>query len=195
MHLIVGLGNPGKEYMETRHNVGWTMLAHFIEHEGLPSFVLSAKYSASVSLGVIQEKDVLVMLPQTYMNRSGVAVKKACLLQKGVPVEIVVVYDDIDLPVGSIKISHGRGAGGHNGVQSIIDTLGTKEFTRVRVGIGQKGILEVLRRPRGEALSKYVLGEFTKSEQEVLKEVSERVHAALILIVTEGVAAAMNALN
>ena len=195
MHLIVGLGNPGKEYMETRHNVGWTMLAHFIEHEGLPSCVLSAKYSAQISTGVVKEKDVFVMLPQTYMNRSGIAVKKAFMRDKDVHPTLIVVYDDIDLPVGSIKISHGRGAGGHNGVQSIIDTLGTKEFTRVRVGIGQKGILEVIRRPRGEALSKYVLGEFTKSEQEVLKEVSARVHAALILIVTEGVAAAMNALN
>jgi PTH1 family peptidyl-tRNA hydrolase len=195
MHLIVGLGNPGKEYMETRHNVGWTMLSHFIEHEGLPSFVLSAKYSAQISAGVVKEKDVLVILPQTYMNRSGVAVKKAFALSKDTDMTLIVVYDDIDLPVGSIKISHGRGAGGHNGVQSIIDTLGTKEFTRVRVGIGQKGILEIVRRPRGEALSKYVLAEFTKAEQEKLVDVGEHVHAALVLILEEGVPVAMNSMN
>ena len=99
------------------------------------------------------------------------------------------------MPIGTIKVSHGRGAGGHNGAQSIIDTLGTKEFTRVRVGIGQKGIFEIVRRPRGEALSKYVLSEFTKSEQKLLTEVSERVHTALTLIITEGVDVAMNAVN
>lgn len=195
MYIIVGLGNPGKEYMETRHNVGWMMLGSFVEAKRLPSLVQSAKYSAQISAGVVDGNEVLIVLPQTYMNRSGIAVQKALTIEQEKPEHVVVVYDDIDLPLGEIKVSSGRGAGGHNGVQSIIDTLGTKEFVRVRVGIGEKGIIPMLRRPRGEALSKYVLGEFTKDERAILDTVDEKVVGALTSILIHGVAPAMNAWN
>ncbi len=133
MHYIVGLGNPGEKYKNTRHNIGWTVLDYFIENEGLPGLVDSAKYAGSMSTGVVNGQEVTILYPNTFMNKSGSAVRK--LVPKEEAEKLVVVYDDVDLPVGDIKVSVGRGAGGHNGVASIIESLGSKDFVRVRVGI------------------------------------------------------------
>ena len=128
--LIVGLGNPGKQYEKTRHNVGFLALDTFAKEHGFPEFTLSKKYSSLTSEGILNQVKVVLAKPQTFMNTSGLAIKS--LLPKP---SLVVVHDDIDIPLGKVKISENRGSAGHKGVDSIIQTLGTKNFTRVRIGI------------------------------------------------------------
>jgi len=194
MHYIVGLGNPGKEYTNTRHNVGFFVLENFIDEVGLPSFHESSKYNGLVCEGVLQGSEVTVLLPHTFMNVSGAAVKK--LVSKEGANDLIVVYDDIDLPVGEIKISFGRGDGGHNGIKSIIESLGTADFSRVRVGIAQKSMWTgKLKRPKGEALASFVLGTFSSREQKEVEEVSKTVQQVLTTFVKEGKDVAMNRFN
>ena len=194
MHYIVGLGNPGDKYKNTRHNVGWAVLDYFIEHERLPNPVESAQFSGSISQGVILAEEVAVFFPGTFMNKSGSAVRK--LVSREEVGDLVVVYDDVDLPIGELKISIGRGAGGHNGVASIIDALGSKDFVRVRVGIAPVSFWTgMVRRPAAAALSRYVLGTFTRKEEGKLEKIKEDIRQALKIIITDGVDAAMNQSN
>lgn len=194
MISIVGLGNPGEQYRHTRHNVGWDALCYIIEKHTLPSFVETKKYAGLFSECVYEDKEVTFLLPTTYMNKSGTAVKK--LMEVGnTKNELIVIYDDIDLPVGEIKISYDRGSGGHNGIKSIINALGTKEFTRIRIGVASKGLFGGVRRPKGERLSKHVLGTFSKKEAASLQHVFGRVDEALTLLIREGRERAMNVYN
>lgn len=187
MFTIVGLGNPGTEYEHTRHNVGWMVLTHVLTAHGLTPMTSKAQYSGMVREGMLFDKEMIVLFPTTFMNRSGVPVAKCLAGEKGSVAELIVVHDDIDLTFGTIRVSWGSGAGGHNGVQSIIDALGTKNFIRVRVGIAHKGLFGIVRRPRGEALSRYVLNNFSNTELEALKDLSRKVESALKCIMTEGV--------
>jgi len=142
MLYIIGIREiPGKEYEHTRHNVGWMVLDYLVSLS-LPSPVSSSKYAGRISAGVLAGEEVMLLYPDTFMNKSGSAVKK--LVPKGQEGNLVVVYDDVDIPVGEIKVSFGRGDGGHNGIKSIVASLGTKEFTRVRIGIAPKSFLEEL---------------------------------------------------
>ncbi len=194
MHYIVGLGNPGKEHKDTRHNVGFTILESFVEENSLPSFHESKKYSGLYSEGVLNGKEIALLLPLTYMNASGSAVLK--LVAKDNLHNLVVVYDDIDLALGDIKISYGKGDGGHNGIKSMIEKLGTSEFARIRVGIAQKSMWTgKLKRPKGEVMAKFVLGTFTSSEKKALEEVSKKVHEALRVFVKKGREVTMNRFN
>ncbi len=194
MHYIVALGNIGNKYKNTRHNVGWTVLDYFIESERLPSLVDSAQFSGGISRGVILAQEVVILFPHTFMNKSGSAVRK--LVPKEEIENLVVVYDDIDLPMGEIKISVGRGAGGHNGVASIIEALGSKDFVRIRVGIAPVSFWTgKARRPEAAALSRHVLGNFTRREEAKLAETKETVRDAIKTIITEGVGVAMNKYN
>lgn len=194
MVTIVGLGNKGEEYASTRHNVGWIILERIIDQEGLPSPVLSNTNSGMISEGVYHSQEVRILFPYTFMNKSGSAVAKT-LARDTTLNNLIVVHDDIDLPFGSIKVSTGRGSSGHNGVKSIIDTLGTKNFTRIRIGIAQKGFFGIIKRPTGEKLSRFVLGTFTKQEMLQLEKIQSLVSRALTLIVTEGLARAMEESN
>lgn len=194
MHYIVGLGNPGKEHKDTRHNVGFTILESFVASNSLPSFHESKKYSGLYSEGALEGNEVALLLPTTFMNASGSAVIK--LVPKEKIENLVVVYDDIDLGLGDIKISYGRGDGGHNGIKSLIEKLGTSNFTRIRVGIAQKSMWTgKLKRPKGEVMAKFVLGEFSSSEKKVLEEVIKKVHEALKVFVEKGKDATMNQFN
>jgi PTH1 family peptidyl-tRNA hydrolase len=194
MHYIVGLGNPGDKYTNTRHNVGWTALGYFLTEERLPNPVDSAQFCGSISQGVVLAEEIAVLFPNTFMNKSGSAVRK--LVPKEEVGDLVVVYDDVDLPVGEIKVSVGRGAGGHNGVASIIDALGSKDFVRVRVGIAPVSFWTGKpRRPEAAALSRHVLGKFTRREETKLAEVKETVRQAIKTIITDGVEVAMNKFN
>ncbi len=194
MYYIVGLGNPGKEHKNTRHNIGFTALEKFVEEIKLSSLYESNTQSGFVSEGVIEGQNVTVLLPTTFMNASGSAVAK--LVPQSEAEKLIVVYDDIDLSLGQLKISFDRGDGGHNGVRSIIEKLGTTKFTRIRIGIGQKSIWTgKLKRPKGEALASYVLGHFSAKEEKELSEVQERVHEALIVFITKGREVAMNTFN
>ncbi len=194
MHYIVGLGNPGKEYENTRHNVGFFFDEMFVQRASFPSFHDSSAYKGLISQGMLDGKDVVVCMPHTYMNASGGAV--AALVGKGEADKLIVIYDEVDLPLGELKVSFGRGDGGHNGIKSIIDKLGTKDFTRVRIGVGKKSLWTgKLVRPKGENLAKYVLGTFSAREQAQLQELSSTVNDLLSLFVKEGKDAVMNRFN
>ncbi len=194
MISIVPLGNVGEEYLMTRHNVGWSMVDHYVKEKGFPTPVFMRAYSGAYTEGVVDGISVRVLYPHTLMNNSGTAVRK--LFQDGGELEkLVVVHDDIDLPFGVVRVHVGRGAGGHNGVKSIIDTVGTHAFTRIRIGIGKKTFLGTLRRPQGEELSSFVLGRFSPKEVQALQDVAVRVSSALDLIVKRGSEYAMQQCN
>jgi PTH1 family peptidyl-tRNA hydrolase len=194
MYYIVGLSNPGKEYEHTRHNVGFAVLEHFAERNSFSSWHDKSAYSGSVAEGRVGDEEVILLQPHTFMNDSGSAVKK--MVKKGEEEKLIVVYDDVDLPFGEIKLSFSRGNGGHNGVRSIIDTLGTPDFVRVRIGVAQKNLFTgSLKRPKGEVLAQFVLGTFSRGETKQLPEVLTRASEAIETIVKEGREKAANKFN
>lgn len=194
MHTVVGLGNPGREYERTRHNVGWLVLESVGERREFPESAKNARYVSLVSEGKFGETPVSFVFPTTYMNKSGGAVSRF-LKERGQNDLLVVVHDDVDLPFGDIKVSFGRGAGGHNGVQSVIDALGGNEFARIRVGIAQKGFFGGLKRPKGDELAEFVLKPFSSSELKRIPEIAEKVETALAHIFEKGVPHAMQECN
>lgn len=185
MVVLVGLGNPGAEYAMTRHNIGFLFLDYLADRHG---FVFKgSKWQADIAKGTLNGQPILFCKPLTYMNRSGQAVGQVVRFHDVAPAAVVVVHDDLDLPFGRIKLVANRGAGGHNGIKSLIDHLGTKDFPRLRLGVG---------RPPGEATaSDYVLGRFTSDELRELPSLFARVEEAVERIMTDGVLAAMNAVN
>jgi len=194
MHYIVGLGNPGKEYINTRHNVGFMFCERLAKEIGLPDFHDSQAYSGRVTTGVVEGEEITILLPHTYMNASGSAVAK--LVPKNEAVKLLLIYDEVDLPLGEMKVSFGRGDGGHNGVRSIIEKLGSKDFTRIRVGIGKRSLWTGKPvRPKGEALAKYVLTAFTPQEEKKLTELSNKLKDMVALFVHKGSSALMNFYN
>ena len=193
-YYIVGLGNPGERYANTRHNVGWQALDHFVKEAGLPTPVESAAVAGRISRGVLGEVEVAVLYPSTFMNKSGSAVVK--LLSPESAPHLIVVHDDIDLPLGTIKVSQGRGAGSHNGVRSIIARLGRKDFIRVRIGIASTHWLGGTTRPAGGGpLERFVLKPFGLTERLQLPSVYAKTTAVLYTILREGAPAAMNEYN
>ena len=195
MFYIVALGNPGEKYAYTRHNVGWLALDYFVEKLQLPAPVESKPFSGKVSRAVVGDNEVVLLYPSTFMNNSGGAVVK--LVPKGEIDNLVVVHDDIDLPFGTVKIGKGRGAGGNQGVQSVIDAMGSKDFIRVRIGIAPKSFWtgRVTRPSGGGPLERFVLKPFTRSEQKQVAEVCELASSVLSAIIKEGVEQAMNKYN
>lgn len=195
MHYIVALGNPGEKYSNTRHNVGWLALDYVSEKIGFSKPVESASFSGRVAIGVIGNNELSVLYPDTFMNNSGTAVAK--FVPKNKIENLIVIHDDIDLPFGEIKIGVGRGAGGNQGIRSIIEKLDSNKFVRVRVGIAPKSFWTgKTKRPQGGGpLERFVLKSFSTSESKQLPEVFEKVKTALETIVTDGVEVAMNRLN
>ena len=163
MKLIVGLGNPGKEYDKTRHNAGFLFLDFLAESWGFPSFEPSSKWKGSVSAGMRDGEKILLLKPETFMNRSGESVTAILSFFKLAPSDIVVIHDDLDIAASSYKIGTGSGAAGHNGVADLIEKLGTKDFTRVRIGIG--------RPPENIPADAFVLSPFSDAELVALREV------------------------
>lgn len=194
MYWIVGLGNPGAEYEATRHNTGRIVSSHFLTQQRLPEPVASKKYASLMSEGEIEREDVLVLWPETYMNKSGSAVAKAVTSAKKAK-NLIVIYDDLDLPLGMFKISFGRGSGGHNGVESIIKALKTRDFARIRVGISPSTPKGKAKKPKGEKVIDFLMSDFKKPELEILKKVSKRVTEVIETIITDGLPRAMNEFN
>ena len=198
--LIVGLGNPGRKYARNRHNVGFQCLDRLAQAHGLSfgSGVLSLRRpepvegskgrraKASLAMGKIADVRVVLARPLAYMNLSGQVVGQLVSLYKLSLEDILVIYDDLDLPLGTIRLRSEGGSGGHKGMRSIIEALGSQAFPRLRVGIG---------RPPGNDAVSYVLSDFTADEQITLGSVYERVVAAVELFLREGIEAAMNAYN
>ena len=194
MFYIVGLGNPGTEYAHTRHNIGFDVLEKLATSGDFSSWHDSGAYSGRVATGNFQKDEVILLLPSTFMNDSGIAVKK--LVPKGEIEKLIVVYDDVDLPLGELKISFGRGDGGHNGMRSIIASLGTADFLRVRVGVAKKSIWTgKVKRPKGEALANFVLSSFSSSEHKKLSDVLKKAIEAITMCVMQGKEKAMNIYN
>lgn len=191
MWYIVGLGNPGSAYSMTRHNIGWLVLDAYRKEVGLPEPVASAAYSGRVSAGVQVGEDVQLLYPDTFMNHSGSAVQK--FVPKGETQQLIVVYDDIDIPFGEIKISFAKNSGGHNGLASIISSLTTKEFVRVRVGIAPRHVLTgAVIQPTAKKRAAFVLGSFGIRERLQLQSVTKHGATVLQQIVAHGYVAAMN---
>ncbi len=195
MHYVVGLGNPGSEYESTRHNTGRIVLAHFLRSHSFPDLVASKKYASLIAEGIVGDEAVTVLMPETFMNKSGSAVAKLVTSSKKAK-QLVVVYDDVDLPLGTVRVAFGRSSGGHNGVESIIRALKTKDFIRIRVGICPRTPAGKLKKPKGEpAVLDFLLGEFKKPEVLVLQKVGVRVNDVLRTVVEKGYVAAMNEYN
>ena len=184
MLLIIGLGNPGIKYNSTRHNIGFRIIDAFAKENNVPEFRLSKKHNALISKFIINRNKIILAKPQTFMNNSGKAVKSMIDYLSLTTNNIIVVHDDIDIKIGEIKISKNRGSAGHKGVQSIIDEIKTKDFTRVRAGIGENSKLKTQisrlqrlqcgqARPqlKTESLEKFVLKKFTTDEEKILENV------------------------
>ena len=193
--IIVGLGNPGEEYLNTRHNTGRIILENFKKKNGFSDWEINKKLRALVSEGKVGKQKVLLLEPETFMNNSGKAVAPLVKSKKAAR-EVVVIYDDLDLPIGKFKISFNRGSGGHNGIESIIKSLKTREFVRVRVGISPETPSGKLKKPSGEkAVHDFIIGNFKDKEMEIVKKVSKKVNEALEIIVSDGHEKAMGEFN
>ncbi len=186
MRLIVGLGNPGREYAATRHNVGFMALDRLAREIGVT--VEKKMFKALVGRGQINSEKVMLAKPQTYMNLSGGAVSALMNWHKLTPKDLVVIYDDLDLPPGKLRIRPDGGSGGHKGMRSIIQALGTENFCRIRVGIGKP------QQPGLESVD-YVLSRFNGDDMEKVGEAIEQAVEAAFCIVRDGTEKAMNLYN
>jgi len=200
MIIIVGLGNPGEQYKNTRHNIGFMAVDAFAKANNFPEFKLQKKSGALVSEHIIGDEAIILAKPQTFMNESGKAVKRLTS-QVDLPrrvkagekmADLVVIHDDIDLPVGKIKIIKERGSAGHKGVESIIKSIGNEGLIRIRIGIGSD--LPAQAGNKVEAM-KIVLKNFSSDEQKMINEVIQKTVSALDLFIKEGLDKSMNEYN
>ncbi|MBZ9572310.1 aminoacyl-tRNA hydrolase [Patescibacteria group bacterium] len=190
MTLIIGLGNPGEKYAKTRHSLGFRIVDKFRMRKKFSSFKFSKKINSLISRGKFNKKKIILVKPQTFMNKSGKAVKFLIKNLKLKTRNLFVVHDDIDLPLGETKISIGRGSAGHKGVQSIIDELGSKNFVRFRIGIKPKPYTLT-----PKTLESFVLKKFNKKEERILRKVIKKTVEAIEVALKEGVGKAMNEFN
>jgi PTH1 family peptidyl-tRNA hydrolase len=180
MTIIIGLGNPGDKYKKTRHNIGFMALDKYAEKNNFPEFKLQKKLKAEIS----EKDDVILAKPQTFMNESGKAVRE---ITKNRPDgNLIIIHDDIDLPVGKIKIVKERGSAGHKGVESIVQNIGNEGLIRVRVGIGGSKDVEAM---------KVVLKNFSIAEQEAINQTMEKISNALRSLMESGLDKTMNEYN
>ncbi|MBI2612609.1 aminoacyl-tRNA hydrolase [Candidatus Kaiserbacteria bacterium] len=193
--VIVGLGNPGEEYDSTRHNCGRMAVEFFAKTAGLNGFKPDKAKKSITGGGMVGKTAVALVLPDTFMNKSGTALAKYVKNQKAAE-RMVVVHDDLDLPLGKIKISFDRGSGGHKGLESIIRSVKTQKFTRVRIGVSPSTATGTLRKPEGKkVVNNFILTKFRAHELATLKPVFKRVADALETIVRDGRERAMNKFN
>ena len=186
MYIIVGLGNPGREYGNTRHNIGWDVIDVLADRAHVD--VLEKKHKAIIGKGVIAGQKCILAKPQTYMNLSGESVRELVDYYKiDEETELIVISDDVSLEVGQIRIRKKGSAGGHNGLKSIIGHLGHDTFQRVKRGVGEK--------PKGYDLADWVLGHFSKEERKLMDDAAKRAAEAIELMITEGADVAMNRYN
>ncbi len=193
MFLIIGLGNPGQEYQDARHNLGFMALDYFRKEKEFSNFVFIEKFNSLISEGKIEKKKIILVKPQTFMNNSGKAVKKVIKNLKLKTENLFVIHDDIDIKLGEIKIVKNRGPAGHKGVESIIKEVGTKDFLRIRMGISPQKEEEW--RNKRKKIKDFVLEDFNKDEKGVLKETLKKTSNGLNIILKEGLIKAINKLN
>ena len=187
MKIICGLGNPGKKFEKTRHNLGFLVIDKFKKENKFPKFKLSKKFEAKISEKDFEGERVILVKPQTFMNASGRAIRLLIEHYNLPTINLLLIHDDLALPLGKIKVSFGKSSGGHKGVQSVIDELKTKDFSRIRIGI--------LPKERPKEIKKFVLEKFKKEEQEVLKKEIEKAILAIKIWLKEGIRAAQSKIN
>lgn len=185
MKIIVGLGNPTAQYNGTRHNVGFSVISELAEKYNIS--MDGKKHKAIYGKGSIEGEKVILAMPQTYMNLSGESVRELTDYYKVEPEDVIVIYDDINLDVGKLRIRKKGSAGGHNGMKNIIKHLNTEAFPRVRVGVGEK--------PKHMDLADYVLSRFDKNELDDIREGCTNACRAIAMMIAEDVEAAMNVYN
>ena len=184
MYIIAGLGNPGKKYENTRHNMGFLTIDLLAEEYGIK--VDKLKFKSLVGEGRIAGQRVLLIKPQTYMNLSGEAIREALNFYKIEPEELIVIYDDIDIPTGTFRIRKKGSAGTHNGMRSVVHQIQSDQFPRIRVGIGSEKKVDLIN---------YVTGGVSKSERELLEDALVKSAKAAACIVEKGIDKAMNEFN
>lgn len=185
MYMIAGLGNPTKEYEKTRHNAGFEVIDVLADQMGIE--VNEKKHKALCGKGMLEGQKVILVKPQTFMNLSGESIRAMMDYYKVEPEQVIIIYDDISLEPGQLRIRTKGSAGGHNGMKSIIAHMGTQEFPRIKVGVGEK--------PKHMDLADYVLGRFSGEEQKVMKEAFENAAKAATMMVSAGPEPAMNHFN
>lgn len=185
MKIIAGLGNPGAKYAGTRHNVGFSVIDEFAERHNIK--IETSKHKALIGKGVVAGERVILAMPQTFMNLSGESIRAIMDFYKCTPEDLIVVYDDIDLEAGRLRIRQKGSAGGHNGMKNIILHTGSQDFARVRVGVGKK--------PDNMDLADYVLSRFGRDDLPVIRQACSEACDALDVILSEGTVAAMNRFN
>ena len=186
MYIIVGLGNPGKQYAKTRHNVGFDTIDRLADRYNIS--VDTKKHKALCGKGMIEGQKVVLAKPQTFMNLSGESVRELTDFYKIDPEEeLIVIYDDISLEPGQLRVRPKGSAGGHKGIKNIIAQIGTQVFKRVKVGVGEK--------PKGYDLADYVLGHFSKEERAVMEDAFERAAEAAVCMMNDSMEHAMNQFN
>lgn len=182
MYIIAGLGNPSSKYEHTRHNVGFDAIDYIADKHGIKVDIL--KHKALCGAGIISGHKVILVKPQTFMNLSGESISSIANFYKiDAEDELIVIYDDISLDVGRLRLRGKGSAGGHNGIKSIIGLLGTDKFKRIKIGVGDK--------PANWDLADYVLGHFSPSDQKTINETFDKVNNAVECIISEGMDRAM----
>ncbi len=184
-YLLVGLGNPGIKYEKNRHNIGFCLIDYFTSQINSEDYI--DKFNSKYTLVRLNDNKIHIIKPQTYMNRSGVSVRNCKDFFKIAPDNIIVVYDDMDLALGSLKIKSSGGSAGHNGIKSLIDEIGSNNFVRIRIGIGKP--------LNKENVNNYVLSNFKKDEFEALSRIKNRIEEIIKDIIFEGIIFAMNKFN
>lgn len=185
MYIIAGLGNPTRQYQATRHNIGFDAVTRIADDYDIS--LDTKKHKAVIGKGYIEGQKVLLAQPQTYMNLSGECIRELVDYYKVSPREVIVIYDDISLDVGRIRIRPKGSAGGHNGIKDIIKNLGTMEFPRIKIGVGDK--------PANWDLADYVLARFPAEEQPVIRETLGLASKACACLISKGINEAMNQYN
>lgn len=186
MYIITGLGNPGKQYENTRHNIGFMVIDSIAKAHQIP--VIEVKHRAQIGKGWLNGEKVILAKPLTYMNASGESVRALTDYYKiDTRTNLIVIYDDISMDIGQLRIRKKGSAGGHNGIKSIIAHLGSEEFQRIKIGVGDKG--------PGDDLADYVLGNFNKAERSIMEERIVDAASAVEMMIRDGADAAMNLYN
>jgi len=194
-YIVAGLGNPGEEYVRTRHNAGRMLVELIHKAYEFEDWKHDKKLNALVAKGEIEGDKTTLVLPETFMNRSGGALAPLVTSEKKAE-KLVVIYDDLDLPMGTIKMSFNRGSGGHKGVESISKSIKTKKFIRIRVGIAPVTPSGKIKKPNGEdGVQNHILGEFKKAELDTLKKLGKDVVKIIATLVSEGLQPATMQLN
>lgn len=194
MYTIVGLGNPGEEYRETRHNTGRNAALYIAKKNDI-EVVPNKKFSGQYGKGEIEKESVQVILPDTFMNKSGKSVAEAVKSKKAIE-QLMVIYDDLDLPVGKMKISFNRSSGGHKGLESIIRSLKSEAFVRIRIGISPVTAGGKIKKPLGEEkVLKHVMARFSPKELEEIKKIYKKADEFIHLFVSKDLQSAMSQIS